>query len=231
MAELTGGELLALWEEGAEMHPLDRGLLALRAGYRHEPSEGFADWPVGRRNQALAALRCASFGPELQAVVTCPGCGEALEFSFDAGVIAAPAAAAAPVVTAAGLSFRLPTSRDLAGVAGYADARRAALALVEACCLDTPGFWPDAVVEQAGEALAAADPMAETRLELDCPACGERWADNLDIEAFYWNDVDAAARSLMATVHALAAAYGWAERDILALSEVRRAAYVAMAGR
>jgi hypothetical protein len=235
MHRLRDDEILALWEAGAMLHPLDRGLAALQAGYPDAPASGFADWPLGRRNQALAALHCACFGRELQAVVTCPKCAEALEFSLDAGLIAAPGPAAPELVTAGEYSFRLPTSRDLAMVAAQQDAVAAALTLAVCCCLDArpadeTARWSEVELGTIGEALAAADPMAETRLALDCPSCRHQWADNLDIAQFFWTEVDIAARGLLAAVHDLASAYGWPEHDILAMSPPRRAAYLALLG-
>ena len=42
-----------------------------------------ADWPLGRRNRALAELRCACFGPRSAGWIACPQCGEKLEFEID----------------------------------------------------------------------------------------------------------------------------------------------------
>ncbi len=53
---------------------------------------------------------------------------------------------------------------------------------------------------------------------------------DLDIGRFLWREVSVAARRMLAEVHLLASAYGWAERDILALCPVRRAAYLELAG-
>jgi hypothetical protein len=41
-------------------------------------------------------------------------------------------------------------------------------------------------------------------------------------------ELNAAATRLLHDVHTLASAYGWSEGDILAMSEARRARYVAM---
>ena len=47
-----------------------------------------------------------------------------------------------------------------------------------------------------------------------------------DVPAYLWEELDVRARRLLDEVHALARSYGWAEREILALSEVRRNAYL-----
>ena len=50
----------------------------------------------------------------------------------------------------------------------------------------------------------------------------------LDAGAVLWDEIDARARALLGEVHLLAAAYGWTEREILALGAERRASYLSM---
>ena len=61
-----------------------------------------------------------------------------------------------------------------------------------------------------------------------CPACTFTWSEPFDIVTFFWAEIDAWARRLLADVHVLASSYGWSERDILALSPVRRQYYLEM---
>ena len=70
---------------------------------------------------------------------------------------------------------------------------------------------------------------AETRLSLDCAACGSSWTEFLDVAAFVWAEFEAAARRLLIDVADLARAFGWSEQEILNLSEIRRGAYLALA--
>jgi hypothetical protein len=128
-----------------------------------------------------------------------------------------------------GRSFRLPTTRDLARAAGEADPQSAALRLLEACRLEEGEALSEDDLEAVGEKMAAADPLAETRLSLVCPNCGNQWEDTVDIAAFLWADIDARARRLLREVHTLGSAYGWTEREILSLSDRRRAVYLEMA--
>lgn len=86
--------------------------------------------------------------------------------------------------------------------------------------------WKDEELEEIGEKMAAADPMAEIRLTFDCPQCERQWDESLDIASFFWAEVDSRARRLLSEVHTLAARYGWREEEILALSEPRRALYL-----
>jgi hypothetical protein len=78
--------------------------------------------------------------------------------------------------------------------------------------------------------MSNADPMADIHLALNCPSCEHKWMAPFDIVAFLWREISAAARRLLREVHTLASAYGWTESEILALSPVRRRAYLEMIG-
>jgi hypothetical protein len=254
MRSLSGDHLLRLWETGCRRHPLDRALLLLHAAMPDTSYELLADWPLGRRNQTLVELHCRWFGPDLQARIACARCGEQLEFALDGRIITS--AGTPPPETADGRgvdatiafnhqTFRLPTSRDLTIAAVEADPRHAAIRIAERCRIAlqsdaltdactaglgklAPESWSDSDIEAIGERMAAADPLAETRLTLHCPACGNDWEETLDIVSFLWTEIDARARRLLLQIHTLASAYGWAEADILSLGEDRRVRYVEM---
>ena len=113
------------------------------------------------------------------------------------------------------------------------DAHDAVTRLLEACRLDQGdvlALSPEEV-DELGERLALADPLAETRLTLSCPECSAEWEETLDLTAFAWAEVESRARRLLLEVHLLASAYGWGEADVLAVSERRRAFYLEAAGR
>jgi hypothetical protein len=225
MRALTNPDILDLWERGSSLHPLDRALLALAVAEPGEPYGALADWPLGRRNVALARLRRECFGSALTGWVACPRCGERLEFSFDAGMLLEEGSDAAAQLSVDGRSFRPLTSRDLASVAAEIDERAAAHKLLRRCCAEESNFT-DEELEVLGERLAETDPTAETLLDFACAACGHRWREPLDIAAWLWAEIEARARRLLYDVHTLAAAYGWTEREILSLSEPRRAHYL-----
>ena len=83
-------------------------------------------------------------------------------------------------------------------------------------------------LEEIGEKMSGADPLAEIRLTFHCAKCGHQWSENLNIAAFLWTEIEARSKRLLMQVHALASAYGWTEAETLSLSEVRRAAYLEM---
>jgi hypothetical protein len=236
MRSLSDPDFLDLWERGRRYEPLDQGLLALAAAHPETSYDHLADWPLGRRNQALARLRRDCFGSTLQAWTACARCGEKLEFEMDCGALAGGeidgVSTRQPVVVN-GHSFRLPTSRDVARLSRETDPRRAAIRLLEACRLDDgeAHAWGDDDLEKVGDGLAAADPMAETLLTLTCPECGSQWEEALNISAFVWTEIEARARRLLMESHTLASAYGWTEREIFSLSGPRRALYMEMVTR
>src|SRR5258708_27729608 len=90
----------------------------------------------------------------------------------------------------------------------------------------SPGALSDSAVEQVEECLERVDPQAESLIDLACPACGHSWQLLFDIEWFLWAKVNSLAKRLLREVHVLAEAYGWTERDILALTAVRRQFYL-----
>lgn len=232
MRTLSSTELVAVWERGQSLHPVDRGLLVLGAALPDVPYASLADWPVGRRNRTLAEWLCTSFGPRLPGWTTCERCGEKLEFELDAPALLEVALTDPDArVEVAGHAFRLPSSRDLALIAREADSKDLVTRLVEACRLDhddVRALSPEEV-DELGEQLALADPLAETRLTLCCPQCEAEWEETLDLTAFAWAEVESRAKRLLLEVHLLASAYGWSEAEVLAVSEPRRAFYLGAA--
>ncbi len=227
MRALSPAEVLSLWESGRSLHPLDQGVLALRMSFPEAAGADVADWPLGRRNQAIADLRGRCFGPRMRAETKCPHCGEAVEFALDVAALVAEPGPASETVAVAGADYRLPTSRILARVANESDVEAAAALLCESCRIggEATALSPEQM-DEVGEALARADPLAEIAFDFECPGCGEDFREGLDIAAFFWREIEVEARRLMIDVHTLASAYGWREADVLALSPARRAFYV-----
>ena len=232
MAPLSASSLLGLWEVGRARHAIDRALLLFAAARPQWAAERLADRPLGQRNQALLELRKQTFGARIDAQAECPACGATMAFELQADDFLAQAVADdAPVeFEAAGHRFRLPSSRDLAQATAEAQGDKAALAVLERCCVErpaTPCVGGLQVQAQVEDAFARLDPLADIELSLTCASCHHAWQAPFDIASQLWDEIDARARGLLADVHALAATYGWAEVDILALSEPRRAAYLA----
>ncbi len=92
------------------------------------------------------------------------------------------------------------------------------------------GTLPTAVAAAVSARMAELDPQGDLQLDLRCPACAHRWQAPLDIASYLWSEIHAWAGRVLREVHALASAYGWREADILAMSPVRRQAYLELIG-
>jgi hypothetical protein len=226
---LDASQLLTLWEAGQARHAIDRALLLFAAARPNWPVEHLADRPLGQLNQSLLELRARIFGAQIDAQADCPACGETMSLDLQVDDFLAQAAAAdlPAEFEVSGCRFRLPNSRDLAHVADEPEGDLAAIAILERCCIERTRAQDVAALQpQLEAAFSHLDPLTDIELALTCAICRHAWTAPLDIAALLWDEITARARGLLADVHALAAAYGWAERDILALSEPRRAAYL-----
>jgi len=241
----SSAELLQAWEHGLSAPPALRGLALLTAASDGEPPEALTQLSVGERDRRLLTLREWTFGPALTNVAECAACGESLEWSIRTSELCASAPVAASELSVErGLyrvHFRLPTTADLSALmpgAGDGDAADPGDVLLARCIVraecDGEPIDVDAVPEDVRQAIdaamAAADPQADTTFDLACPACGHAWMVALDIESYFWRELTAWAERVLQDVHALACAYGWSERDILALSAWRRQFYLSQVG-
>jgi hypothetical protein len=220
--------LLRCWERGRRRHALDRALLLHAAAAPDVDPETLADRPVGERNAALLRLRRALFGDDLASCVDCPACGETLEFSLSADALLERAPADPSYAWIDGIRVRMPTTRDLASVAGEADEAAAERALM-ARLVDGTSIEPrddGALAARITRALDDADPCLDISIGMTCPACAHAWAAAFDVAGFVWEEIDVRARRLLDEVHVLAGGYGWTEAEILGLSDVRRNAYL-----
>jgi hypothetical protein len=231
MTAPDNSQLLALWEHDERRHPLDRALLLYAFAAPETPSQALADAPLGTCNTALMRWHQEVFGTRLSVWADCPACGERMEFELDSTQLP-PMMPAPAAVEVAGQRFRCPSSRDLAQIAGYTDVNQAANRLLQACassCLRLPSDEHALrhLREAVEDAIETADPWADLSVLFQCPACEHRDEACFDVARYVWEDIDARARHLLNDVHLLAQAYGWSEPQILALSDTRRAAYLA----
>lgn len=244
MPALSASDILRIWEAGTGQDPVARALTILAVASPGTPRDAWAALPVGRRDAELLAVREATFGPALVSAAACPRCGETAEFRLDAAELRArqppdPAVAEADLsVSDWSLRYRLPTTGDLAAAAGAGSPEEARRALTARCLVEArhdeaavavEDVPPEAIARMA-DAMAEQDPLAEVLVDFACPSCGERAQTLLDVAAYFWEEIRAQALRLLHEVHVLARAYGWREADILALSAVRRRAYLEMAG-
>lgn len=241
MRALSASELLEVWERGLVQGPVERALALWEAASPETPRRALSALSIGRRDAALLTLREWTFGPRLTGLATCPHCGQRLELTFNIDDVRVnPAAEPEEDVTImlAGyeLQLRPPNSLDIAAIVNEHEIDEQRKMLFERCLLAarhqgksaTAAELPPDVVDAVVERMAGMDPQADVELNVSCPSCGQQWRAVFDIVSFFWSEIDAWARRLLLEIHLLASAYGWQERDILALSPWRRQYYLEM---
>lgn len=239
MHSLTAKDLLAAWERGLSQTSARRLILLLAEVYPELSPAELWQLPVGRRDGLALAAREQLFGGRLVSLAHCPACAQPLEFELDAADIRI----AEPPLQGDNLScqcdgyqlsFRLPDSRDLALAESQPHPEAAYQLLISRCLLEakrgkrehSAAELPPKVLAALEEAMSAADPQANTQLDLSCPACTHRWLAAFDIASFLWRELQAWAQRIIGEVHLLAKHYGWSEADILAMTPTRRRLYL-----
>lgn len=251
MGQLTAQALVQAWEWGQAQHPLDRTLYFLALAYPEQSWEHLARLSLGQRNLRIFALREQLFGSSLACYVACPECETGIEFTIQIADIRvgewSEVVLESHSISFEGITvtFRLPTSEDLAavvpfGASGHADeTAQARQHLLKRCVMAITladdqtavaplevASLPEDVVFALTEAMIDLDPQADIAFNVDCEECAHNWSVDLDIAAYFWTEASALAQRLLADVHTLASAYGWAEADILAMSDIRRRFYL-----
>lgn len=229
---LCEADLIGTWERGLGL-PSGQLALALLEEPDVDPATA-ARWTVGERDSRLLALRERTLGPRLALVATCPECEERVEATLEVSDLRVESGSAEKEIhlETAGrrLVARLPTAGDLVAIEQADDVESARLDLLERCLLDSDGEPLDErVIAAAAARMAEADPQADIRLALGCPACGAAWEEQFDPVSFIWQELDAWALRLVRDVHELASAYGWSEEEVLALPPARRRLYLGLA--
>jgi hypothetical protein len=149
------------------------------------------------------------------------------------------------------LQFRLPNSVDIARMmenmlsednpslnSQVAEVERASKEMLKGCILKAKhsgkvfdiNQLPEPMLAALSRRIAELDPQAEILIDLTCPECSHRWEVLFNIADFLWTEINEWAERTLQTVHKLASAYGWSEREILKLSPVRRQLYLGLVG-
>jgi len=230
MAMLSGTDLVEVWaarRAGAPAAGADALLARL--------GDDVASMTPGGRDRALLDLHAAAFGPALDGVAACSGCGELLDVAVQidelVGTMAPPGDRREVRLRDGGdvhVEFRLPAVGDLR------HRPTDGAAVLDACVVRAtvdgaevaPSELPVAARLAVEAAMEEGDPFAEVTLALACPACGHEWAETLDPAPFVWAALGDAARRLVADVADLASAFGWSEHEVLAMSPGRRRLYL-----
>lgn len=243
MMTLTAQSLLTIWERGYARPNGWQALQLLSASQPDASLEELAALSIGRRDGRLLSLRERLFGSWLESVVDCPQCAERLQLTMQVSDIWVDAAGDAQEdgeitaeISGYQLRFRLPNTADLLALASGVTETDGQRQLLHHCLLEarqegeprTAEELPDDVVETIAVRMAAADPLADIRIDVICPVCKHESQVIFDIVSYLWQELNAWAIRTLREVHELAAAYSWRESDILSLSPWRRQLYLQM---
>ena len=190
-------------------------------------------WSVGRRLDALVALRQSQSGDVEPVALRCASCQVTFEVDIDLAACRAPAFAdMAADEAACEVAFeaeggmrraRLPTGEDQARW----QRERAPLRLVaDSLMADGRPCGDEAQVQALDRALSARDPLRELPVQAVCPECGDLAEHRVDLEAHLVTAFAVAQRELLAQIATLAEAYHWSEAEIAAMPAWRRQFYL-----
>lgn len=232
MRALSAMEVLELWERGVMEKPITRAIELLAAASPETTPEQLLLLSLGQRDMRLIALREALFGSGMEAVADCPQCAEQVELNFSttdlcAGVDLDAQKEAAIEVAGDLLLLRPPNSADLLALDGQ-DLDQCCNQLLRRCVVSGGDEISAEVADILAQRIEQVDRFANIRMRILCPNCHHAWRELFDIVAFLWSEVERWARRIMRDVHTLASAYGWHEKEILALSPARRQFYLDM---
>ncbi|MPV37308.1 hypothetical protein [Georgenia subflava] len=225
MSALREAELLHAWERGAAAPPAARGARLLDAAEQATLAE------VAHR---AAAVYAETFSAAAEVLLTCR-CGETLELSLDLATLAGPAPRpeerTVPGVDG-DLTVRALRVGDLVASATAADPVTELLArtVTRAGLTAAPTTLAPAELEAVDDAARDLAGAAAITVRTTCPSCHDLLTAGVDVLALLWEAVDRRARTLLVQVVTLAAALGWSEADVLALTPQRRRAYLELVG-
>jgi hypothetical protein len=225
-------------------------LLGDKVLWRGKPigAEEAARLSVVDRDLLILYLRMLTFGRQIWGITHCPQapCDAKLDFTFDLSTIKLPPdPVQSPITTWAGsgderidFSFRQPNGLDQEAIADlvFSDPYQAWLTLLSRCIvkwesLDTVtaellGDLPRELLRNVDQTMAAETGSLDWDIEFTCVECEHRFVTALDIQSYFWQELQFASQNLWEEVHHLAAFYHWSEADILSLTRWKRKLYL-----
>jgi hypothetical protein len=224
-------QILMLWERGAGLNRWARDEALLGA-------IGLQPARLGARNAELLSLRSALFDHAWPLKSRCPQCGTDCEFEADSASLAEAVRAltvteeAIVEIDGEQIRLRAPTAADLRTISTSPDREAAARSLLALCVSPERRLdrFDIGALTELGAHLENLDPGAIVSFALSCPECRHEWSSDIDVGEALWVELQRAAERTFVEIDALARAYGWAEKDVLGMSAMRRAAYLQLAG-
>lgn len=211
-------------------------------------AEAAARLPVVDRDLLILHLRMLTFGREIWGLTRCPRatCKVKLDFTFDLASLELPpdhekGPTSGRVANAAGsldFSFRQPDGLDQEAIAElvFSDPYLAWLTLMSRCIVrwegqdsltaEKLGELPRDLLQELDQIMAAKTASLDWDIEFTCDECGRRFVKVLDIQSYFWQELQFSSRDIFEEVHRLAYFYHWSETDILSLTRWKRRLYL-----
>lgn len=240
---LSPDDILNIWEHGMSRHPIDRALTIILHSYPDITFEDITKFSIIKRDMYLLDIYEKNFGSLLRCFSTCPSCKENLEFEIALEDILSKQNEIEEnhinfTVNDIKIKLRLPNSLDLASVALYKNASISRNELIKRCITEvrnekkafSQAEITQEIIDDVSEYMDGYEHNGEIDFDLKCNTCGHKWQITFDILTFLWKEISLHAKRLLYEIHVLASVYGWHEKDLLAMSAVRRRYYLKMAG-
>jgi hypothetical protein len=207
--------LLSAWEAAARLPRAARGAALADAGL---------DLPISEAAALAVGTYAEAFGATADCVLECDACGQELDVTVPLAELDAPGGAE---VAVGELTVRAPTTRDLLAARDGDDLLARCVSAGDAP-VDPAGLGGELrdAVEAAAEELSG---LAAIVVRAECPDCGAQVSAPLDPGLLLWDRVASAVPAALGEVAELALAFGWSEQDVLALTPLRRRAYLELA--
>jgi hypothetical protein len=204
---------------------------------------------VADRDLMVCALRILTFGPELWGIVQCPhqDCESRLDLIFDLTTVKVPDGNKSREKHRAtiergsqkiDLYYREPNGSDQEALLRllHNDPGKARYALISRCLIEAKGLpgttaktlagLPEDIVHDIDKALSEGITSFDWDLDITCSECNRTFTSTLDIQAYFWEELQLTKDDFWKEVHWLAFYYHWSESEILALTRWRRKMYL-----
>jgi hypothetical protein len=235
--EPTGQDELFVVEQSLAPMPM---LLELARRVGSAATGDPLDWaglPATDLFAAALVMRRSWLGDMIRTDTTCPspGCLQRIDVSFGIADylehhrprrsrrVTKESAEGWFALDGAAARFRIPTVADLLDAASEGVP---ADTLADRC-IDAPEM-SSALARRLDRALARLAPRLDDLIGGSCPECRREVAMRFDPLAYTLAELRSAFSGIYLETHALAAAYGWPEQQILALPRSRRRCYAAL---
>lgn len=210
--------------------PVRRPLVLLAFAMPDATQTSLEEMSIMKRNALLLRLWHATFGSPLRGLTHCSVCGRPTEFSADlGGLLDALHEDAQSVAMWNGCVVKPVNSRALLRALDMKDVAEQERALLLGCVEDGACVTKDSL-DELRDVVSMQNQDAEMTCRIACAECGVVNDVDLDPAHFLWLAVKHCAASLLSDVHEIASTYGWAEDAVLAMSAVRREAYLERIG-